>query len=279
MALIKIEGKANIQGKTIFDAGPDGYSVTDANAISYIAAVEAADKTALEDPVKQAIENFIVGCKSDGIWTALKASCILAGARTLNGALVPLVGTAPTNNNFVSGDYNRKTGLKGNGSTKYLITNRANNSDPQNNAHFSIFRQESLGTGIRGAFGSFKNTAPVFYRGFLFNSASENFARCNNSVATASYGNGASLGFYGVARSSSTVQKNKFPGIAVQSVSSTSGPPTGYVDYVFANNGNNTQVQHYYNARLSFYSIGESLDLAALDTRVSNLMTALAAAI
>jgi hypothetical protein len=33
------------------------------------------------------------------------------------------------------------------------------------------------------------------------------------------------------------------------------------------------------DARLSFYSIGESLDLAKLDTRVSNLMTAIGAAI
>lgn len=253
--------------------------VSDSDAEAYLQAVEAADGQQLEQGVADAINSFVVGCKSDGIWTAIKASCILAGARTLSGALVPLVGTAPTNNNFVSGDYNRETGLKGNGSTKYLITNRANNSDPQNNAHCSIYRQESLGTGIRGAFGSLKNTAPVFFRGFIFNSASENFARCNNSVATASYGNGASLGFYGVARSSSTVQNHKFPGIAVQSVSSTSGPPTGYVDYVFANNVNNTQVQYYYNARLSFYSIGESIDLAALDSRVSTLMTDLAAAI
>jgi len=33
------------------------------------------------------------------------------------------------------------------------------------------------------------------------------------------------------------------------------------------------------DARLAFYSIGESLDLAALDTRVSNLITAIGAAI
>jgi hypothetical protein len=33
------------------------------------------------------------------------------------------------------------------------------------------------------------------------------------------------------------------------------------------------------DARLAFYSIGEALDLAALDTRVSNLITAIGAAI
>jgi hypothetical protein len=72
----------------------------DSDAAAYIAAVEAADGQSLEVDVKTAINNFIVGCKADGIWTALKASCILSGARTLSGALVPLVGTAPTNFNF-----------------------------------------------------------------------------------------------------------------------------------------------------------------------------------
>ena len=77
----------------------------DTDAGNYIQAVEgpAGDNQVLEPAVRQAINNFVVGCKQDGIWSAIKASCILAGARTLNGALVPLVGTAPTNNNFVSG--------------------------------------------------------------------------------------------------------------------------------------------------------------------------------
>jgi hypothetical protein len=35
----------------------------------------------------------------------------------------------------------------------------------------------------------------------------------------------------------------------------------------------------YTDARIAYYSIGESLDLAKLDTRVSTLMTDLAAAI
>jgi hypothetical protein len=97
----------------------------DPDALAYIAAVETADGATLEDGVKSAINNFVGGCKSDGIWSAIKASCVLAGARTITGALTPLVGTAPTPVSFVSGDYNRKTGLIGNTSTKYLNSNRA----------------------------------------------------------------------------------------------------------------------------------------------------------
>ena len=51
----------------------------DADATAYIAAVEAADGQALEAGVKTAINTFVVGCKADGIWTALKASCIQIG--------------------------------------------------------------------------------------------------------------------------------------------------------------------------------------------------------
>jgi hypothetical protein len=113
----------------------------DADAVAYIAAVEAVDGQALETATRMAINSFVKGCKNDGIWTAIKASCILAGARTLAGALVPLVGTAPTNFDglFDSGDYNRKTGLIGDGSTKSLDSNRNNNADPQNSKHVSAY--------------------------------------------------------------------------------------------------------------------------------------------
>jgi hypothetical protein len=90
----------------------------DTDAQAYITAVETADGAALEAGVKTAINNFVVGCKADGIWSAIKASCILAGARTLTGALIPLAGTAPTNfdfaelrESFKSCSVNRRLGI------------------------------------------------------------------------------------------------------------------------------------------------------------------------
>jgi hypothetical protein len=110
----------------------------DPDAAAYLRAVEAADGQALETPVKRAVDDFFRGTKADGTFSALKAACILCGARTLAGALVPLAGTAPTNNNFVDADYNRETGLVGNGSTKYLDSNRAENADPQMTMHIYL---------------------------------------------------------------------------------------------------------------------------------------------
>ena len=115
------------------------YTPIDWEAADYARRVELADGQPLEQGVFNAINAFVLGCKADGTWNAIKASCILAGARTLAGALVPLVGAAPTNFNFVSGDYNRKTGLVGNGSTKYLNSNRSGNADPQNSHHLCVY--------------------------------------------------------------------------------------------------------------------------------------------
>jgi hypothetical protein len=48
---------------------------------------------------------------------------------------------------------------------------------------------------------------------------------------------------------------------------------------VFARRNGVSALDIYSNARLAFYSIGESLDLALLDTRVTTLISNIAAAI
>jgi len=116
--------------------------VIDPEAQKYLRAVEAVDGEPLEQGVRLAVNDFVVGCKEDGIWNAIKASAILAGARTLGGALVPLTGGALTNNNFVSADYSRTTGLKGNGANKEISTSLDNTDLPNSEKHLSVYRSE-----------------------------------------------------------------------------------------------------------------------------------------
>jgi hypothetical protein len=248
----------------------------DNDAWTYIAAVEAADGQILEQATRNAITNFVLGCKADGIWDAIKASCILAGARTLSGALVPLAGTAPTNNNFVSGDYNRKTGLVGNGSTKHLNSNRNNNADPQNNNHnavrlstYTSGDQYLLGSGYTSGnnFLLARNSAAFFRNRFNNIGGGESFA------ATGSQFSG---GLFGMSRASSSVVNVTYRQNAGQVFSSnleSSATPSGTTVDIFK------ATPPYSNARLAFYSIGESLDLALLDTRVTTLVNDFAAAI
>lgn len=249
---------------------------SDADVNSYILAVEAADGQELEAGVITAVESFILGCKSDGIWDAIKASCILAGARTLNGALVPLTGTAPTNFNFVSADYNRKTGLKGNGSTKYLNTNRNNNADPQNSKHLAVYATQ-LQSGTAGVY--LGGQASTSGHSFILCSEVITLRMAINMTSAGNIGSQHALGLMGCNRSNSaaiTGRAKKFTsGNGITTIAVGSNAPANYTPNLFRRHLGDL----YSNARLSFYSIGQSIDLALLDTRVSTLMTDLAAAI
>lgn len=255
----------------------NSYRFGDADANAYIAAVETADGQALEDNTRAAITAFVVGCKADGIWTAIKACCILAGARTLAGALVPLVGTAPTNNNFVSLDYNRKTGLVGNGSTKYLNTNRNNNADPQNSKHLSVYVSSATTSG--------GSIFPDYIGAGSSSSGASNIGRLNNNgglyfhvnqgAAAIISGVGGSIGLLAVTRSSSSTIDYRVAS-ATTNVAQISQAPISQNTCVFADLSGVSVTAA--NGRLAFYSIGESLSLALLDTRVSALITAINAA-
>jgi hypothetical protein len=262
----------------LYDTGFLSQVRFDPDAVSYITAVEAADQAAspgiglLEGQVRYAINDFVVGCKQDGIWNAIKASCILAGARTLQGALRPLVGTAPTNFNFVSGDYNRKTGLVGNGSTKYLNINRANNIDPTNNKHMAAYVTQVTSTGC--------------YRiimGISQNSGDSLLAHkwdCQDRIRVSLNGGATSLaevlapGLFGINRSSSSgylLQRSGFNSF----INSTSTNPTSSAIFLYNGSGLNG----FSADRIAFYSIGESLNLTLLNTRVTDLINAFNAAI
>ena len=224
-----------------------------------------------------AINSFVKGCKTDGTWDAIKACCIMAAWDGLTGALYPLKGPAPTNYNFVAGDYDRETGLKGNSapsSTRYLDSNRNNTTDPQNDKHITVWVTSPDTTANCSYFGA----------GVTVNGSSTHFGSTTyghyfnlNSpllLAGDSYSN---TGLIGVTRSNSTQLVYKTGGASSPTtVASTSAAPFNETIRIFRRGDVNAA---YTNARLSFYSIGESLDLALLDNRVSTLMTDIGAAI
>ena len=250
----------------------------DPDAAAYITAVESADGQALEEPVKIAIDNFVLGCKADGIWDAIKASCILAGARTLDGALVPLVGAAPdkygTEGNW---NYNRKTGLQGDGSTNYLDSNQTATVTSPTNYHQSAY--VSAKPSVNTAFVASDNVNDQRY--LLYSNISADETRAiSGRLGTAYFGGAGSLeiGFKGVTRNSSTTFNARSNAITSPPISSAAGNSTALTSFIFATNFNGAPIG-FGNARLAFYSIGESLDLALLDARVTQLMSDIGAAI
>jgi hypothetical protein len=249
-------------------------SLVDADAAAYLTAVETADTQALEPAVRNAITAFVIGCKADGIWDAIKASCILMGARTLSGALTPLKGGAPTNvnNNFVSGDYNRETGLKGNGTNKFLNSNRNNNADLQDNQHLGIYvstaNTQDSNRGYIGCGLTDNGSSHIFSTTTLLGVRSQ-----SNSGPTVGSASAANTGFIGKSRNNGS--SVDFRSAATNfSVSAVSQVPLSQNIVVF---GRNLAAQA--DAAIAFYSIGSALDLALLDTRVTALYNAIGSAI
>jgi hypothetical protein len=250
----------------------------DADAQAYVNAVEVADGQRIEDPVRFAINNFVLGCKADGIWNAIKASCILAGARTLNGALVPLVGAAPTNVGglFTASDYDRKTGLKGNRSSKALLSNYTIPSDSFPSFHASAFISERDPT-PRVAYlsGLGTNSNLTLETGVAV--AHRAFHRCLQSGSadqTAGF-YGSDNRLYGFTRDSLSTYV-AHPG---GSRSATYVAPLGLSPALFASQSSTGTLSLFSSARLSFYSIGSLLSFTQLNARVTTLINAFAAAI
>jgi hypothetical protein len=238
----------------------------DSDAAAYIAAVETADGASLATKYKDAIDDFIVGAKVDGFWTAIKAACFLAGPATLDGALVPLVGTAPTRVNFVSGDYTRGTGLKGDGLSKYLNANRSGNSDPQNDCSMGVWLADTRNTLDQRYISSTFNVKTILGR-----STAGCRVRANNSTLR-SLGTGAeSSGLIGFSRSLSTEYAWRYcseSGTDVAASNSTTSAGTT----VFVS----PALNDYSSSRLAFYWIGESLSLTNLSSRLATYMAAIA---
>jgi hypothetical protein len=253
----------------------------DPDALTYLAAVEAADGQGLETSVKIAINNFVLGCKADGIWNSIVTSCIMAGARTVSGAIIPLRGNAPTNNNFVAGDYSRTLGLLGNDSNKYLATGYNNNDTtnfPQNDSHISCYVSEGqtdasgVLVGTQSTIGGILNIQYGTTTNIIFRNRAT-LGR-TNSVAP--------IGFQATTRNNSAdfLSRATFSGGTISDITTTavSSTPASQLMGVFCGFSGTTANQ-FASARLSFYSIGKSLSIPSLDTRVTTLINAISAAL
>jgi hypothetical protein len=243
----------------------------DADALDYLSRVKAADGAGVEVGVATAVNAFFADAKELGVFSALKACCILAGARTLAGALVPVVGDAPTNvaNGFVNGDFSRTSGLTGDG-TSYLDSGQAIDGPANYHQCAYITAKPTVNTVFVGS----DNASQQRYL-LYSNVAADETRAISGQTGTPYLGGSGSLeaGFKGVSRASA----NDFEARAsatTSSVSSAAGDATSLNSFVFGNNLNET-LSGAGDATLAFYSIGTSLSLEDMDTAVTNLINRL----
>lgn len=265
----------------------------DPDVINYVTAVETADGAPLEQDVVTAYEAFILGCKIDGIWGEIKTGCILAGARTMAGAMVSLTGlysptpVSPIPTSF----YNRKTGF---GGTYGFNTNYPNLLNDKQNRHISIYitepesRYEGTpdptpdgGISEHNQFGLITNSISSY--GGTIITADKNAGVYHAVVAQ--QGTDATRtsqpynlpGFVGATRINSgnfTFRANATNQILNMPVRTQAMPGDNY--YIKTSSGHSYGAS---NARIAFYSCGANLDLEKLDARVTKLMTTLSTVI
>jgi hypothetical protein len=250
---------------------------TDADALDYLDRMAAADGASVEVGVATAVDAFFRDSKAAGVFSSLKACCILAGARTLAGALVPVVGDAPTNvaDGFVEGDYSRTAGLTGDGATTYLDSGRAYADDPQNSNHIAAYLS-SVDAAANENYAGAGDTTVAFTRLGYFSSL------LRYGVRTLQLNGPATLvtGFMAAGRSDGSDVSLRYNGASTTTSAasvSTSGVDVNYT--VFVTNYENAGLLGYSASTIAFYSFGEALNLEALDTAVTNLITAIGEAL
>jgi hypothetical protein len=248
----------------------------DADAQDYINRVIAADVAAgnssgLEVGVQNAINTFVVACKADSIWSLLDTACIPMGARTLAGALVPLVGATPTNNGFTPADYNRKTGLGG-GTSKFLAHNHTIPTGRQNNTHASVYLSATTATIEKELIMVGVEASPPFARIYYSGTGPTWLASTcmDGTFSQDTNRNGNSTGLKGVSRNNSSSYILRSGGtnytITVPSLAYSTPITGGKV----LSDGN--------SARVQWYSIGQALTLSTLEAKLATLASSISSA-
>lgn len=247
--------------------------ITDADAQSYIAQVESADGQPLEEGVKISINNLILGLKGHNLWSNLNHLLLLSGPRTLNGLLVPVKGTAPTLNNFTIDDYNRKTGITGDGSTKYINSNvKLTDMFASDGGHIGVrvVRSTLLNSAYMGARGSTTSTGSVLLG---VGGTSTTFESRVLMAATQTSTNSArhdANGFYCINKQVGGAYYVIHPNFMNSTGATLTTTTTSTDIYVLANNNNGT-ADRYSNGRVGLYLLGKGFPSTSADA--TNLKT------
>lgn len=247
---------------------PDAAWAYEPDADAYIRRVEAADGVPLEPAVRRAIAEFVIGLKTDGLWSKLGNALLMCGARTISGAVVPLIGPTTTVTSFVSGDYARKTGIASSAynTTKKIATNY---TDPftQNDFHLSVYATAANGVGFQPMVQGLPNAGTLNNRIIGGNTSStvtlQARSDSNGGVSLTS-----AVGLHAAIRTASNTATGYLAG-STGTNTRTSVSALGQAYTLFGGT----------DARLAWYSCGSSITAATLETRVAAVIAAIGRAL
>jgi hypothetical protein len=129
----------------------------DTDAIAYFTALDTAGAD-MSVSNKNAVNTLFLGLKSNGIWSLIHELYLNAGPSAIDGVFIKAKGSGTrTNFNFLSGDYIRTTGLKGNGTTKYINNGFLASSLNINSNGLFVYGSDFEVTGNASAIGAYNN--------------------------------------------------------------------------------------------------------------------------
>ena len=270
--------------------GGGGSPAYDPDALDYFSRAEALggsfdqsgiNATYTEAYVKQAISNFIAGCKTDAIWTKLTEVYLLGGV-TFGGLMAKLkhAGTATLTNTgpFVTGDYlasGSGAGLQGNGSTKFLRTSY-NLPSSLTEISLSAYLASADGSGGRGWIGAAVSADGAFL-GRAVSGNNDTFQFCTVTGSYADVPAGTRDGFFIGSATSLTDRVLYRNGVSIASSSSSAAPTVTEELCLFSVRNTGVTLSA---ARIAFAHIGTGLtptDVGNLSTRVTALLMAIGA--
>jgi hypothetical protein len=161
---------------------------------------------------------------------------------------------------------NVKTGLKGDGTSKYIDSNRNNNADGQDDAARSVYVTDVSGADANMFYMSSRLAAPD---ALFLNSRTNISTRSRNLTLFERARN--PTGFVGCSRSDAVDYTMRDSGIDTN-VTRDSEPPGGDALWVFARSTASNTPEFATAARQSLYHIGPALDLATMDGILTTFM-------
>jgi len=253
-------------------------SAFSAEAQNYFDRLDTAGDTTYVD-YKQPLANYIDSLVTLGgaYWDDMGSAASFVGVG-IQGVTVPLKSTmtALTNNNFVAGDLDQSTGLKGDGSTKYLDTGSKFNDFPQNDFSMSANITEFIQETTNGNYLTYQSFGDGISQIATQNDQGVNpnnlITRCNTRNGENNFDIGNLEDFYGINRTVSTEYSVQY-GASSKTVTESSQAPANQIISIF---GASTEVKS--NARMATYHIGPALNLATLRGLQETLLSEVAAA-
>lgn len=277
-----IEFNATGANFTVAVFGVEGPRILETDAQAYIDELDALAATPLEDSVRAAISDLVVGLKADGLWASIENCYLLCGPKTMSGARLSL--KAPT----VSGDalndttanlfsdlnLDRVNGVAVRpGWTQALATIQpASQVLTTSDAHVATYVSDAGTQGFYPWSSSGMDSAYLMCSWDGTTSASFKFGGSTTPSVTAL----GSAQLLGAARqSASSLEMITASGTTNVLADAATSFPLLPIELVGARGGQGSPTHS--NARIAFASYGGYLDLSALRSRVNAYVAAISA--